>query len=167
MNDSDRFHDCRATAGTEALRDEFERFLRDVKAGCAKPERTALLDGAIERAEMILGPGLPSGPHTHADPGRAGEVTTLGKHDGLVLHGHWLAYGMDHGFGMWIPYRIQRLIVHAWNRVACILIGHDTLTQDHEGGPCTCISCLRVVPDPGPDGDVLRDWTIPWDEVQA
>lgn len=75
---------------------------------------------------------------------------------GLVRHGHALLYGWDHGFGMWLPYPIQRLIVGAWNRVTCSTLGHGTLVQEEQGGRVGCTNCCRAVRDPG-DG-VLRVW---------
>ena len=75
---------------------------------------------------------------------------------GLVRHGHWLAYGLEHGVGMWLPYAVQRRIVHTWNVISCATFGHGPLFQDEEGGAIVCCNCIRSVNDPG-EG-VIRTW---------
>ena len=82
------------------------------------------------------------------------------RHSGLVRHRHWLAYGLDHGVAMWMPYRVQRIIVHLWNTITCQAMGHDALTQHDMHGPVVCVSCMRAVPDPG--DAVIRIWDLDW-----
>jgi hypothetical protein len=53
----------------------------------------------------------------------------LSKHD----HGPKFVYGHKFGFGKgWLPYRIQRLIVHNWNWLACQIWDHDWLPDFDE-----------------------------------
>ena len=75
---------------------------------------------------------------------------------GLVRDRHHLAYGVDHGVGLWAPGWSKRVIVTTWNWIACLLLGHDLLIQEEPNGPAHCVSCcrdLRVTNEP-----VLRVW---------
>lgn len=46
---------------------------------------------------------------------------------GLVFHGKKLAWSWKHGTFLWLPHFVKRIIVRAWNLVACRLFGHDLL----------------------------------------
>ncbi len=79
---------------------------------------------------------------------------------GIVLHGHWLGYGLDHGAFMWLPYVMQRQVVRLGNNISCSLLGHGAVVQDERDGPAECCECCRSV-DPVGD-DVIRMWQIEW-----
>ncbi len=70
---------------------------------------------------------------------------------GLVFMGRrgWhLGYGWKHGALQWLPYRPQHIVVHVWNRVACLIVGHDYTALPWRLGltpvPC-CSACLSVL----------------------
>lgn len=44
----------------------------------------------------------------------------------VASRGGWLTYGCGHGHLMWLPYRLQALIVYPWNALVCLVRGHDT-----------------------------------------
>ena len=44
---------------------------------------------------------------------------------GVVLSGHHLAYGWRHGYGQWLPFWLQRVVVVTWNFYSCFWFGHD------------------------------------------
>lgn len=82
---------------------------------------------------------------------------------GVARLGHHLVYAVDHGWLLWAPGGVTRLLVRVWNAVACTLLGHDTLIQDDPGGPAKCVSCCRAVPRYAP-WQVIKTWEIDGEE---
>jgi hypothetical protein len=72
------------------------------------------------------------------------------KPHGIVFVGYGrglpMGYGWKHGFGCgWLPDFVQRLIVRAWNRANCAIVGHTPLDIPAEEGFARhyvrCVNC--------------------------
>ncbi len=87
---------------------------------------------------------------------RPSERPAMRRRYGLVFHGHALVYGLDHGFGTWLPHWVRRRIVRTWNTITCVILGHGILVQEDSCGDVICTNCCRSIRDPG-EG-VLRVW---------
>jgi hypothetical protein len=85
---------------------------------------------------------------------------------GICRYGHHLAYGIHHGFGVWLPDWARHTIVHVWNWTSCLILGHSDLVQDHKDGAVECSACLRTVPDPGEGTGVCRVWQIEEETIE-
>lgn len=81
---------------------------------------------------------------------------------GLVVSkkGH-LLYGVNHGWGSWLPFMIKNKIVEVWNFLVCQTKGHDTFGPFYDKGvrvkgfpdgyyPKTCTACSKKWPKPRP-----------------
>lgn len=77
-----------------------------------------------------------------------------------------LAWGHGHGHLQWVPYGIKKFIVSGWNIVACLILGHSELCQQHPNEKPICSDCMRRV-TPDEFDCVIREWIDETEENPA
>lgn len=50
-------------------------------------------------------------------------------------------WGVEHGWGRWLPDSARHVICHAWNKAACWWLGCEFV---HVDGTHTCMYCCRL-----------------------
>src|SRR5438105_10655185 len=86
---------------------------------------------------------------------------------GIARHGHWLSWGVRHGWLLRWPMWIKQPIVAGWNLISCAILGHGDLTQHHRGSEIVCCECCRRLKRPDSDPHVLRLWKLDEQEDDA
>ena len=61
--------------------------------------------------------------------------------------GH-LMYRWDGGWFQWVPYKALRVFVRVWNKILCLVRGHDTfgpiIDEGHLVAKKTCMHCSKT-----------------------